>query len=68
MLTRRLALKKDTLAPLTAGDLAGVGGAADNSAGTCYTCLDCIVIDINTSLLAPTDCCQGIPTFHRGAC
>ena len=63
MLTRRLTLKRETLTALSADEMAFVGGAADASGPTCYSCLDCI--DVRPSLLAPTNCCQGIPTFHR---
>ena len=60
----RLSLKKETLAALTTDDMRGVAGAVAESRGTCYTCLDCL-IEVHPSVLAPTNCCQGIPTFHR---
>lgn len=59
----RLTLKKETLAPLGGEELRVVAGA---SAVTCRTCLDCVEYD--PSLLSPTNCCAGIPTFHRAAC
>lgn len=61
----RLALKKETLAALDGDDMRLVGGAADNSAMTCYSCpLDCPIIH-QRSLIIVTDCCQGIPTFDH---
>lgn len=40
--TTALRLTKETLTELAAGDLRAVVGG---SAGTCYTCLDCLAID-----------------------
>jgi hypothetical protein len=70
MLTRRLALKKETLAALTSEDMAAVGGGADASAATCVSCdVVCILTPaVAASMLSPTQCCHGIPTFHRAAC
>ena len=70
MLTRRLALKKESLTALTPEDMAFVGGAADASEATCYTCIvGCAITPaIHPSVFSPTNCCQGIPTFHRAAC
>ena len=64
MLTRRLALKKETLAALASEDLAAVNGGA--SAGTCYTCVvQCAVTPaIHPSVFAPLECYN--PTIHRG--
>lgn len=60
MLTRRLALKRETLAALTAEDMAAVAGGA--SEATCVTCLDCIYIrDISQNL---TNCFCNSPTLH----
>ena len=62
----RLSLKKETLSLLTGDDMRAVGGgAADTSAGTCFTCIDCILDTIAFRSLNVTGCCQGIPTFHR---
>ena len=69
MLTRRLALRRETLAALTPEDMAAVGAAgADASSPTCFSCLDCVTPVFHPSVFAPTNCCQGIPTFHRDAC
>ena len=39
-MNRTLALKKDTLTELASDDLSAVVGG---SAGTCYTCVECLV-------------------------
>lgn len=65
---RSLTLKKETLTSLASDELSIVAGAS----GTCYTCVDCYVKRVTQmfdySVVAPTECCQGIPTFHRAAC
>ncbi|HEX8004710.1 MAG TPA: hypothetical protein VF519_18640 [Mycobacteriales bacterium] len=62
-MTRRLTLKKDSLAPLTTDELGVVGGAAQASALTCFTCLgDCVVVG-EYSVILVTECCSGLPTF-----
>ncbi|HEV2890923.1 MAG TPA: class I lanthipeptide [Frankiaceae bacterium] len=69
MLTRRLTLAKETLAALTPDELRTVAGGPGTHL-TCYTGLtdcDCNVM-VEYSAVAPTECCQGIPTFHRAAC
>lgn len=66
---RSLSLKKETLTPLATDELSAVNGAAS---GTCYTCVECAVNKVTQmfdySVGHPTECCQGIPTFHRAAC
>lgn len=64
----RLSLKKETLSALTGDDLSAVAGAADNSAVTCYSCPIGCIIQIDSYSDDLTNCCQGIPTFHRAAC
>lgn len=64
MLTRRLALRRETLTALSGDDLNAVGGGAAASGPTCYTCLDCV--EVSQSYIIVTECCSGIPTFHRG--
>ncbi|HEV2890924.1 MAG TPA: hypothetical protein VGX28_11175 [Frankiaceae bacterium] len=62
----RLTLAKETLAALTSDDLGAVGAGADASVGTCYTCVECAITPVfHPSVFSPTECCQGIPTFHR---
>lgn len=57
MSARRLTLRQEPLAPLSPDDMALVGGGADASAGTCYSCADCLRDRIVTSLKqALTDC------------
>lgn len=67
---RSLVLKKETLTSLAPDELSAVAGGA--SVGTCYSCVPCYVEKITQafdhSVVAPTECCQGIPTFHRAAC
>lgn len=64
MLTRRLALKKETLAPLATDELRLVAAAA----ASINTCVECIKEIVIPSLFdTPTNCCAGIPTFHRCA-
>lgn len=63
MLTRRLALRRETLAMLSAEDMASVAAGAPN-----HTLEINCLIRFSPSLQSPTDCCQGIPTFHGAAC
>lgn len=57
----RLALKKETLAALTAEDLRFGGGAMNHTLE-----IDCFVVIGEHSLIVLTDCCSAIPTFHGG--
>lgn len=59
MLTRRLALRRETLAALSTEDMTFVGGNATGP--TCATCLDCLP----PSLRQPTACEQTAPTQYR---
>ena len=64
MLTRRLALRRETLAALSTEDMAAVAGGAPTM--SCVTCLElrCYVVSLDLSL--PPYC--PIPTFHGAAC
>jgi hypothetical protein len=61
MLTRRLALKKETLTALSPEDLAAVAAGAVANHTIEIGCL----VEFSPSFTQPTQCCQGIPTFHR---
>ena len=66
---RSLSLKKETLAQLTSDDMRAVGGGQDASALSCVSCVQCVIDTtaglFHPSVFSPTNCCQGIPTFHR---
>ncbi len=60
MLTRRLTLRKEALAPLSDGELREVAGGD----GPTISCIPCLVIVTTriadqVSLLYPTECCAG---------
>ena len=62
MLTRRLALRRETLASLSPEEMTVVAGAPDHTLE-----VRCLVA-FSPSFTQPTQCCEGIPTFHGAAC
>ena len=62
----RISLKRETLTDLTGDDLGAIAGGA--SADTCYTCIEPRCLFAVSPTFTPTNCCEGIPTFHRAAC
>lgn len=66
MLSRRLVLRKETLAELASDDLRAVVAGAPSAGPSCIkTCHECVVLDVGPSVMCvpPTLGCQ-ILTVH----